>query len=437
MPLLLMLLAGVASATVTWQTMAELHVSHVHCVEALNQNVLFRSNMPVLRDAAGRPYFAHTELLAMMKQRGAGQCGVELPDDVYLTVVSLNNILETGDFEAEKAFWGDEANAVYGEFVNWPLGFHGASVSPIAPDDFTADERRELSRSAVWQIDDVPTQIGQLRAWLTEAPRADGRPRVVLVHCTAGCDRTGQIIGSYMMQYLPGETAVSAYAADVVACGRPPCYHQTKGMQWYCHYLTEHVFKDGRLGNCSNFNRCQPYGCDCMPTQTELPASAQESIDLLRTAYPSGFIASPRVPKTKINPKWPFVVSCQSDTCVVDGLYAGEETGEAAPEKAAPVAEAEPLPPASPEGSALQFAPASSPSGADMMVEPGPTMMADAFVGALVGGALATTASFLAIRHCGPGRALGRSGALGGAARTTRTWRSEDPAHAQPEIALP
>ena len=72
-----------------------------------------------------------------------------------------------------------------------------------------------------------------------------------------------------------------------------------------------------------------------------------------------------------------------------------------------------------------------------MMVEPGPTMMADAFVGALVGGALATTASFLAIRHCGPGRALGRSGALGGAARTTRTWRSEDPAHAQPEIALP
>ena len=108
---------------VNWTTIANLNLRHVHCVDSLGANVLIRSNMPTLRGPSGA-YFAHGELLDMIRRRSLEECGIDIdPEDVYLTIVSLNNRAEdqTPDFPAEKAFWRDPANAQHGEFINWPL----------------------------------------------------------------------------------------------------------------------------------------------------------------------------------------------------------------------------------------------------------------------------------------------------------------------------
>lgn len=301
--------------------MSELNIKHVRCVDAAfsPDATLFRSNMPVLQDSGGRPYFARTELLSMLQERGR-DCGVALRDDAYLHIVSLNFNGESPDFSAEQAFWRDPANSQHGELTTWPLGFHGAfGTSVVSPEGFTDAEKSSMSESAVWQLDDVPGKVALLRSMLVgwkwgPLKRTDGRQLALVVHCTAGCDRTGEIIGSYMMAHT-NATAVEAYANDVDACGRPPCYQHTNGMVWYCLYLQHHVYKDKRLGGCTEFASCIPFGCDCMPTKTALPDGATENIANLRSLIPAAFgdrgYASPPVPVHLVDPGFPYVAPCE------------------------------------------------------------------------------------------------------------------------------
>jgi protein tyrosine phosphatase len=73
-----------------------------------------------------------------------------------------------------------------------------------------------MLKALVWDIDRLPHRLKLLRGMLT----ADYNSSVAIyVHCTAGCDRTGEIMGAYMLQYdhpqalpslhtlhLPGDT---------------------------------------------------------------------------------------------------------------------------------------------------------------------------------------------------------------------------------------
>jgi protein-tyrosine phosphatase len=54
-----------------------------------------------------------------------------------------------------------------------------------------------MLKALVWDVDHLPERVKAIRAMLT----ADYNSSVaVYVHCTAGCDRTGEVMGAYMLQ---------------------------------------------------------------------------------------------------------------------------------------------------------------------------------------------------------------------------------------------
>ena len=68
---------------------------------------------------------------------------------------------------------------------------------------------------------------------------ADTPPVIIYAHCEAGCDRTGEFIASYLMQYK-NFTMAEAWESDVVSCGREPVTLSMWAMEWYCEYLKLH-----------------------------------------------------------------------------------------------------------------------------------------------------------------------------------------------------
>ena len=111
-----------------------------------------------------------------------------------------------------------------GQLIQWPLGVAGiASPTHFHP----ASKVESMANGSVWKVDKIPTRIAQIRAWLT-TKATDGKPVIQFVHCTAGCDRTGEVIGSYRLRYPtfrgPASDVKEMYALDASECGRPPKY---------------------------------------------------------------------------------------------------------------------------------------------------------------------------------------------------------------------
>jgi hypothetical protein len=141
--------------------------------------------------------FALDELLLFMSQRAEEEGNASLPLDTQLIIVSLNNIVDeerpASDFRKEVEFWKNPQHSKYGFFLNWPLGFAG--VAP--PSAFPEGLRRLMLRTVVWDIDRLPTRVQSLRELLTTEHSSSV---AIYVHCSAGCDRTGELIGAYMLQ---------------------------------------------------------------------------------------------------------------------------------------------------------------------------------------------------------------------------------------------
>ncbi|GMI35397.1 hypothetical protein TeGR_g11524, partial [Tetraparma gracilis] len=97
-----------------------------------------------------------------------------------------------------------------------------------------------------------------------------GRAVVVLIHCNAGCDRTGEMVAAYRLRGGEGGgedvAPKDVYGMDVSECGRPPNYYSTHAIEWFCierFYSSEEV--DYELDDCVGFATCKPFG-DCEPT---------------------------------------------------------------------------------------------------------------------------------------------------------------------------
>jgi hypothetical protein len=227
---------------------ANLSYNRVHIVDRSGVNWLFRSNMPT-NDTT----FAYDQLLQFMGQR-AKEINLTFPANPYLVVISLNNDFDGKDFAHEKQFW-DKAPKSLGQFINWPLGLAGL----LPPNWFPEDKRREMANSTVWAIDKIPDHVQTMHNMLLNQL---SRPTVILFHCSAGCDRTGEVAGSYRLQYTtPNVTTM--YKLNCEECGRPPNYFGTTGLEWYCYYET---YRFGtKLGDCTGFAKCKMFG-QCEPT---------------------------------------------------------------------------------------------------------------------------------------------------------------------------
>eukprot|EP01043_Picozoa_sp_COSAG02_P018918 COSAG02_NODE_896_length_16125_cov_5.083489_7_plen_359_part_00 len=281
-------------------SLGDLDYSRLHIVDTyvpVNHqptNLLVRSNMPV--NSTG---FDLDGLVTGITQRATAlHLALEYP--LYLRVVSLNNDFDKR-FELEKKFWKDRVNAQFGHFTNWPLGLAGIET----PASLSPTKRWELLNTTVWAVDKLPTRITELRQMLVQPadpPTPAGRSSVTIVHCTysvqkplvynyfslslshtlisygagtAGCDRTGEVIGAYRTLYgglgadgkRDGDFGMKpTYALDTSECGRSPNYWSTTALEWWCFELQYN--RRLERGNCTDFAVCQPlkHGQPCEPT---------------------------------------------------------------------------------------------------------------------------------------------------------------------------
>jgi len=140
---------------------------------------------------------------------------VNLPQKYYLIDYKLyyfDDPLEDPDIILETDFF--QSNPSLGEIRLTKIV--GDLTSPdIYPTSYVQAEAMNL---ASWQPDSLPSFIPSLNKVLN-TPGANGLPVVIYFHCECGCDRTGEIAGSYAMTYM-GYTYNQAYAWDQEVAGR-------------------------------------------------------------------------------------------------------------------------------------------------------------------------------------------------------------------------
>lgn len=250
---------------------ANIDYNRFHCVtkDESTGNFLFRSNMPLAPNATGTAVaddFGYDAIRSYVSSRAPEECGSAPPDDFYLVEVTLNNAADdTQGLLAVRAWHGWPENMGLGRLVDWPLGTAG-----IVPPSAVPPALWDTVAGRLFVVDQLPARVAALTQLLqTPTPAwAGGKPLVVLVHCSAGCDRTGEMIGAFRLTYEsnPQISAADMYALDVSECTRPPNYYSTHALEWYCILLESQGVQG--LGNCTGFATCThpPKGGDCTPT---------------------------------------------------------------------------------------------------------------------------------------------------------------------------
>jgi len=217
-------------------------------------NYLYRGNSPVVNDS----YFGYNELASYFKIR-ANDVNLTFPSSFYFIDVSLTDMFGK-DYYVEKVFW-----AKHGNDGNFGILFHWAVLeSPgLVPPNWIPDPilRNKLcDGNKIWFIDQIPTRISYVNSVLT-SQRADKLPVVIYVHCEGGCDRTGEFIASYRLQYSKLQNITEIYNLDVQECGRAPNDFATSSIEWFCVCYKEQT-KHYDIGNCEHLADCH-YGGSC------------------------------------------------------------------------------------------------------------------------------------------------------------------------------
>eukprot|EP00698_Gefionella_okellyi_P010085 TRINITY_DN2598_c0_g1_i2.p1 TRINITY_DN2598_c0_g1~~TRINITY_DN2598_c0_g1_i2.p1 ORF type:complete len:145 (-),score=25.31 TRINITY_DN2598_c0_g1_i2:58-492(-) len=124
------------------------------------------------------------------------------------------------------------ANPNIGEFIHWTTV--GTLLDPYkVPDSIREQMARNLSD---WEADQLTMRIPMLNKVLHSDSPLPNTSIVLYVHCEAGEDRTGEVSGSYYMQFLHWTFDQALNYDDHVESRdiEPESMH---AMQWYCFYL--------------------------------------------------------------------------------------------------------------------------------------------------------------------------------------------------------
>jgi hypothetical protein len=151
---------------------------------------------------------------------------------------------------SEHSFFANKSNAGLGQFLFWHM--LGTKSHPAAS-VFTGSLPWLASTYAEWGTDRLVERVEELRAMLVTPQQL---PQVIYFHCDCGCDRTGQLAGSYMMRYH-GSSWDSVVAYNRVVAGRPQTCPTHRQMQWYCVYLNRFLGFNS-TGNCLKEHLCTP-----------------------------------------------------------------------------------------------------------------------------------------------------------------------------------
>lgn len=184
-------------------------------------NYLFRGNEPV---RGGR--FDWNWTVSNLRE-GAALRNVTLPEKFYLIDFCLLGI-EADDIAAEKKFFDE--NPSKGLFFNWPI-----LGSPLKPSWFGKSLRKQMA-TKIEGIDKLPETVELLQKYL--ATSTQDIPVVVLIHCEAGKDRTGEVSGAYYLSGLQWNFKQTNYYDNKCVEGkRDISWFSSNALQWYCWRL--------------------------------------------------------------------------------------------------------------------------------------------------------------------------------------------------------
>eukprot|EP00026_Physarum_polycephalum_P020924 Phypoly_transcript_23824.p1 GENE.Phypoly_transcript_23824~~Phypoly_transcript_23824.p1 ORF type:complete len:165 (+),score=15.60 Phypoly_transcript_23824:70-495(+) len=120
-------------------------------------------------------------------------------------------------------------NTKLGQVIRHPT--YGEVTNPF---NYSASYVKERALTfATWSKDKLPDFVDQIRTILTTRVTV---PSVLYIHCECGCDRTGELSGSYYMTYM-NMSLHDAHALDEKIAGREIEPYNHNALNWYCFYL--------------------------------------------------------------------------------------------------------------------------------------------------------------------------------------------------------
>jgi hypothetical protein len=142
--------------------------------------------------------------------------------------------VERGLLLAEFSFF--QSNPQLGQVFSWTS--KGTGLSPL--DLASSSDRDYLAMNLdSWLSDPLVWRADKLRTWL-ENPSELGitGPVVIYVHCYGGCDRTGELIGSYAMRYM-NKSWEEMNSLNKGCCRAGVAYRQKNcnALRWYGLWL--------------------------------------------------------------------------------------------------------------------------------------------------------------------------------------------------------
>jgi hypothetical protein len=196
-------------------------------VDKVGRNLLFRGGKPITNGA-----FDPALKTALAKAYDG------MPAQYYLVVICLlhTNSDDSPDIAAELEYFENDS----GEIHLWDT----LGTELCCFDRTPAERDRMLKTLDQWLGDPLIWRIATLRQWLETSqlpfrpqtdPQAD-LPCVFYVHCSGGCDRTGELIGAYRLRYM-GASWLDMWGEQ--PCGRPMGCSNYRALQWYAFWLNE------------------------------------------------------------------------------------------------------------------------------------------------------------------------------------------------------
>lgn len=230
--ILLVLIAGALAQTVCVDEAVEEDPYYtLRLLQQSGTNYVFRGGNPVVRDV-----FAYEALLNQMNLTVAHN----LPGNVYMLVINLLNPsvpAEASYIDAEIAYWA--ANPTQGNTV-----LYTSLGAPYAPYGFSNSSIEEKVENLSSFMDPLDVWISythqQLVSWTGDVPL------IIYVHCTCGCDRTGEFSVGWYMQYQ-GDSLVEARTINTDLIQRDMFTQNLDAAEWYCFYLKYQVAGFGNL----------------------------------------------------------------------------------------------------------------------------------------------------------------------------------------------
>jgi hypothetical protein len=214
-------------------------------VDTVGANYLYRGGSAITTDPKGNQIFDYGGLTNAIAH-ASNNPPQRPPSSYYLVVVNLRHSTEGIALSCETDFFSDGGpGRQLGQMQFWDTYGTDRCYFETAPEQ----QKELIATLGVWLPDPLIWRVATLRSWLEDPltlpiqPLPNpSQPTVVYVHCSGGCDRTGEMIGAYRLRYMPSSwTMANAWSnmCNEHPCENPMGCNNYRAVQWYAFWLNQ------------------------------------------------------------------------------------------------------------------------------------------------------------------------------------------------------